>query len=95
MSLVPSDAKIPEIGASAITDKQIFARIMAGIVAAILGGLLVIPIQFIYSAATHRGVDGGDDGWAVLWIVLMVVSGIAGFVFSANWARKRYPEFRT
>jgi hypothetical protein len=31
--------------------------------------------------------DGGDDGWGLLWILLMITSGIAGFVLSAKWAR--------
>jgi len=74
-----------------MTDKQAFAAIVGGILSALVGGLLIIPIQLIYEA-TGRHVGGGDDGWGFLWWILMVLSGIIGFVFSAKWARKRFPD---
>jgi len=73
-----------------MTDKQVFAAIIGGILSALVGGLLIIPIQLIYEA-TGRHVDGGDDGWGFIWIALSILSGIAGLVFSARWARKRFP----
>lgn len=75
-----------------MSDKQAFATILASILSAILGGaLLTSLIQLIYES-TGRHVDGGDDGWGFLWIALSIVSGIAGLVLSAKWARKHFPE---
>jgi hypothetical protein len=76
-----------------MTDKQVFAAIVGGILSALVGGLLIIPIQLIYEA-TGRRVDGGDDGWGFLWIILMLLSGIVGFILSAKWVRKRYADFQ-
>lgn len=73
-----------------MTDKQVFAAIVGGILSAIGGGQLIIPIQLIYES-TGRHLDGGDDGWGFLWIALSIPSGIIGLVFSAKWARKRFP----
>jgi hypothetical protein len=47
-------------------------------------------IQFAYEATGLR-VDGGDDGWGFLWIALSILSGIVGLIFSAKWARERFP----
>ena len=75
-----------------MTDKQVFAAIVGGILSAIPGGiLLIILIQLIYEA-TGRHLDGGDDGWGSLWIALSTLSVIVGLVFSAKWARKRFPD---
>jgi hypothetical protein len=72
-------------------DKQVFIAIIGGIGFAFLGGLLVMPIQWLAHAK-----DGGDDlGWGLLWMVLMAASGICGFLFTAKWARKRYPDFQS
>ena len=66
-------------------DKQVFLSIMGGALSAVLGGLLIIPIQVIAHAK-----DGGDDlGWGLLWILLMILSGIVGFVLTAKWLRTR------
>ena len=74
-----------------MTDKQVFATILGAILSAILGGaLLIISIQLIYEATGHH-LDGGDDGWGVLWLALSILSGILGLIFSAKWARKRFP----
>ncbi|HXJ07670.1 MAG TPA: hypothetical protein VNH65_21420 [Candidatus Acidoferrum sp.] len=74
-----------------MTDKQVFATILGAILSAILGGaLLIISIQLIYEATSHH-VDGGDDGWGFLWIALSILSGILGLVYSAKWARRRFP----
>jgi hypothetical protein len=74
-----------------MTDKQAFVTIIGGILSAILGGaLLIILIQLIYEA-TGRRIDGGDDGWGFLWLALSILSGILGLIFSAKWARKRFP----
>jgi hypothetical protein len=74
-----------------MTDKQVFAAIVGGILSSILGGfILIIPIQLIYEA-TGRHIDGGNDGWGVLWIALSILSGIVGLIISAKWARKRFP----
>lgn len=65
-----------------MSDKQVFAAMIGGLISAVLGGLLVVPIMLLAHAN-----DGGDDGWGLLWIVLMILSGIAGFALSAKWAR--------
>jgi len=73
-----------------MNDKQISIAIIGAIVFAFLGGLLVMPIQWL-----ARARDGGDDlGWGFLWIALMAVSGICSFLFTARWGRKRYPDFQ-
>ena len=75
-----------------MTDKQVFAAILGGILSAILGGaLLLLLIQLIYEA-TGRRIDGGDDGWGFIWLALSILCGILGLVLSAKWARKRFPE---
>jgi hypothetical protein len=76
-----------------MSNKQAFAAIVSGILLALVGGLLIIPIQLIYEA-TGRRVGGGDDGWGFLWIILMLLSGIVGFILSAKWARNRYADFQ-
>lgn len=65
-----------------MSDKQVFTAIIGGLLSAVLGGLLVVPIMLL-----ARATDGGDDGWGLLWIALMIVSGIVGFALSAKWAR--------
>ena len=73
-----------------MNEKQIFIGSLGGIAFAFVGGLLVLPIQWL-----ARAKDGGDDiGWGLLWVILMTVSGIFGFLFTAKWARKRYPDFQ-
>jgi hypothetical protein len=73
-----------------MSDKQIFIAIVGGVAFAFLGGLLVLPIQWLAHAK-----DAGDDiGWGLIWIGLMAASGVCGFVFTAKWARKRYPDFQ-
>jgi hypothetical protein len=71
-----------------MSDKEVFIAMIVGVVSAIAGGLLIVPIQLLIG---H--VDGGDDlGWGFLWICLMIVSGITGFVFSARRAVRRRKE---
>jgi hypothetical protein len=76
-----------------MSDKQVFAAIIGGIVFAVLGGLLIIPIQLLVRLSGGR-VDAGDDGWGLIWIALMALSGIVGVFISAKWARKRYRDFQ-
>jgi hypothetical protein len=76
-----------------MTDKQTFVTILGGALAFFAGGFLMIPIQLIYEALGGH-VDGGDDGWGLLAIALMIVSAILGFVLTAKWARRRFPEFQ-
>jgi hypothetical protein len=70
-----------------MSDKQVFAAIVGGILSALLDGLLIVPITLIAHA------DGGDDGWGLLWIGLMILSGIAGLIGWAKWARRHINEF--
>jgi len=71
-----------------MSDNEVFLSLIGGAVAALLGGLLVIPIRMVL-----RATDGGDDlGWGLLWIVLMIFSGIVGFALSAKWVRKRHSD---
>lgn len=75
-----------------MSDKQAFATILGAILSALVGGALLITlVQLIYQA-TGRHIDGGDDGWGLLWLALSILSGILGLVFSAKWARKRFPD---
>jgi MFS family permease len=67
-----------------MSDNQVFLSIIGGALSAVLGGLLIIPIRVIAHAN-----DGGDDGWGLLWIVLMILAGIVGFVLTAKWLRTR------
>lgn len=74
-----------------MNDKQIFVSIVGGLIFGIVGGLLVIPIRWLL----HSN-DGGDDlGWGVLWLGLMIVSTIVGFILTSQWSRKRYSDFQT
>ena len=36
--------------------------------------------------------DGGDDGFALMWIFLSGLCGVVGLVLTAKLARKHYPE---
>ena len=74
-----------------MTDKQVFATILGGILSAIVGGLLLITLLQLIYEATGRHIDGGDDGWGFLWIALSILSGILGLILSAKLARKRFP----
>jgi hypothetical protein len=78
-----------------MNDKQLAATLLGGLVFAIAGGLLLIFL--IQGAVVLFGghVDAGDDGWGILWLILMVLAGTAGLVISAGWARKRYGNFKT
>jgi hypothetical protein len=69
-----------------MSDKQVFLAIIGGILSALVGGLLIVPITLLAHA------DGGDDGWGLLWIGLMILSGIAGLIVSAKWARRHISE---
>jgi len=72
-------------------DKQVCAAIVGGIASAIVGGfLLITAIQLIYETIGQH-IDSGDDGWGFLWLALSIFSGILGLIFSAKWARKRFP----
>jgi len=65
-----------------MSDKQVFAAIIGGFVSAVLGGLLIVPIMQLAHA------DGGDDGWGLMWSMLMIFFGIVGFAFTAKWTRR-------
>jgi len=69
-----------------MSDKQTLITIVGGFLFALVGGvLLFIPIGLLQR-------DGGDDGFALMWIFLSALSGAIGLVFSGKWARKHYPE---
>ena len=59
--------------------RQVFATILGGIVSALLGGFLVAPVMLLVHA------DDGGIGWGLLWILLMILSGIVGAAFLARW----------
>ena len=46
---------------------------------ALLGGFLVAPVMLLVHA------DDGGIGWGLLWILLMILSGIVGAAFLARW----------
>lgn len=73
-----------------MSDKQVFIALVGGIAFALLGGMLVVPIQWV----AHTKDSGDDLGWGLLWVILMVASGVVGFLIAAKWARKRYPDFQ-
>jgi hypothetical protein len=77
-----------------MSDRQAFAVILGGIVSALFGGLLLLDLVQLLVPPWGGHVDGGDDGWGVLWILLMAPSGILGAILSARWARKRYSDFQ-
>ena len=69
-----------------MSDKQVFVTIVGGFLFALVGGVLL----FIPFGLLQR--DGGDDGFALMWIFLSGLCGVVGLVLSAKWARKHYPE---
>ena len=73
-----------------MNDKQVIATLVGGVLFAVLAGLVLIQSDVVL---VH--VDAGDDGWGIIWLILTVLSGIAGLVISAKWARKRYSDFQT
>jgi uncharacterized membrane-anchored protein len=76
-----------EIGGSRMNDKQVFLTIVGGMIFAVFGGLLLFgPISLLFQR------DGGDDGFGLIWLLLSVLSGIAGVFLSARWVRKRYSD---
>jgi len=77
-----------------MNDRVVLAAIIGGIGFALVGGLLLIySVQLIvYVSSGH--VDGGDDGWGILWLLLTIISGLAGSIASAQWARKRHSDFQ-
>ena len=78
-----------------MNDRQLAATLVGGLVFAVVGGLLLTFLVQAIVVMFGGHVDGGDDGWGILWLILMVVSGVAGSVISVKWARKRYPDFKT
>ncbi|PYT56617.1 MAG: hypothetical protein DMG35_21735 [Acidobacteria bacterium] len=87
--------KVLRPGVLKMNDKQLVATLVGGLVFAVAGGLLLILL--IQAAVVLFGghVDAGDDGWGILWLILMMLSGATGLVISAKWARKRYGDFKT
>jgi hypothetical protein len=77
-----------------MSDKQVFITILGGLAFALLGGLLIIPIQLLVQLGGGH-IDAGDDGWGLLWILRMILSGMVGLFLSAKWVRKRYSNFQT
>ena len=54
-----------------MSDRQAFVTILGGIVSALFGGsLLLALIQFLVPIWGGH-VDGGDDGWGLLWMLFM------------------------
>jgi hypothetical protein len=77
-----------------MSDRQAFVTILGGIVSALFGGsLLLALIQFLVPIWGGH-VDGDDDGWGLLWMLFMALTGILGAFLSAKWARKRYSDFQ-
>ena len=76
-----------------MNDKKVIATILGGLIFAFLGGLLIIPIQLLVQFGGGH-IDAGDDGWGLLWLLLMILSGIGGLILSAKWARRRYTDFQ-
>jgi len=64
--------------------KLVFASALGGIVSAVLGGFLVAPVMLLVHA------DDGGIGLGVLWILLMLLSGVGGATFSARWWGRRH-----
>jgi MFS family permease len=64
--------------------KHVFAAMLGGIVSALLGGFLVAPLMLLVHA------DDGGVGWRLLWILLMLLSGVVGAAFSARWWARRH-----
>jgi hypothetical protein len=64
--------------------KHVFAATVGGIVSALLGGSFVAPVMLLVHA------DDGGVGWGLLWILLMILSGIVGAAFSARWWARRH-----
>ena len=77
-----------------MSDKQVFVTILGGLTFALLGGLLIIPIQLLVQLGGGH-IDAGDDGWGLLWVLLIILSGIVGLILSSKWARKRYGDFQS
>jgi MFS family permease len=65
-----------------MSGKQVFAITLGGIVSALLVGFLVAPVMLLVHA------DDGGNGWRLLWILLIILSGIVGAALSARWACK-------
>jgi len=78
-----------------MSDRQIFATILGGVVSALLGGLVILALVQLLVPLWGGHVDGGDDGWGLLWMLSMALTGILGSIFSAKWARKRYSDFQS
>jgi hypothetical protein len=64
--------------------KQFLAAALGGIASALFGGLFVAPVMLLVHA------DDGGLGWGLLWILLMILSGIVGAAFSARWWARRH-----
>ena len=76
-----------------MSDKQVFAVLIGSLISALIGGLfLLAAIQLVVVFVFGGHIDGGDDGWGMIWILLTILSGIVGFVLSTKWARKRYSD---
>jgi hypothetical protein len=64
--------------------KHVLAATLGGILSTLLGGFLVAPIMLLVHA------DDGGVGWGLLWILLMLLSGVVGAAFSARWWARRH-----
>jgi hypothetical protein len=77
-----------------MNDKQAFAVLIGSLISALVGGLLLLAaIQLVVVYVFGGHIDAGDDGWGLIWLVLTVLSAIAGFTLSTKWARKRYGDY--
>ena len=64
--------------------KHIFAAALGGIVSALLGGFLVAPVMLLVHA------DDGGVASSLLWVLVMLLSGVVGAAFSARWWARRH-----
>ena len=64
--------------------RHVFAATLGGIASALLGGFLVAPVMLLVHA------DDGGVGSGLLWVLLMLLSGVVGAAFSARWWARRH-----
>ena len=78
-----------------MNDKQLAVTLIGAFIFAVVGGLLLVFLIQAIVVVFGGHVDGGDDGWGILWLIFMALSGVVGSLVSAKWARRRYGDFKT
>ena len=74
-----------------MNDRQAFAVLIGSLIFALVGGLLLLAaIQLVVVYVFGGHIDGGDDGWGTIWILLTVLSGIMGFTLSSFTSAHTY-----